>query len=940
MKWGVGEQKVVSLLPVATDGNVGESMSPDLPVSVAAAWNGVKAAPFAAILIDADGVVRAANVAAATLWLADSEAVLSGQALFAALLSSTNVEDLDLHSTPGSCWSGYLRAQRLDGTSVELDGHFYPLTNSEDLDCFSVFVAQLSRRMPASSHMPVAMPESTSELAENRRFRLLVEQAPVEVWLMSEDLRVEYVNAAACDSLGLTAADLLGSSIHDIDMRRRVPEEVIEPVVVLGHVGTFEAAHRHADGHAVPKAIVCSMYEIEGRRFIGSFARDISERLATAAALIDRESQLNTVLEAFPGVVAAFSDSGRPLYVNEQFCRLFNRTRQEVLASEAKDLLGSERMAAIDDIVARLKSGEAVYTERCVNTGAGEEVILRTRFLMQADAQRPGCNVYFAFGTDVTELRKEQRRLASFVAGTRTATWEWSLRDESLLVNEYFSELTGYSLSDANRGISFWLPLVHAEDRPKRKALMLEVLHGGRDEFECEYRATHKSGRELWLLERAKVLRAAKNGVPQVVFGTLQDISQLRHTDAELTRLLQELEERVALRTAELREATENAERANSAKSEFLSFMSHELRTPLNAISGFGQLLSMTKLDADQRLHVGEVMAATDLLVRLIDDILDLSAIEAGRVPLTPEVVPVDDLIARNLEIIRSVARRFDVRVQVDELPPGLSIWADRRRLKQVLLNLATNAAKYNRRGGTLTISARLISDSTAEFSVSDQGQGINSEQMTRLFEPFERFGAAGGTVEGTGIGLTICKRLVQLMQGSIDVESIVGTGSIFRVRLPSAPPGSVGTDTPFGSSIDYARTQPSANGRPLVVLYVEDDPASSRLVEQAFNLLPDVQIQVRSDPITALRDAAELKPDLLLLDLGLPGMSGATLLGRLRDLGIQAPALAVSALASRADVETTLSAGFTNHLKKPIDVSDLLERVKSLLGSSASLHT
>lgn len=934
MNLNVDESSLADRRPEMVVGEPFARRSNDLPGAVAAAWGGLEAAPFASLLVDPSGTVQLANGAANTMWLVNDATSLAGKALIGDLLTCTVNIGADPPVGPGVRWSGFVRARRLDGTSIELDGHFYPLAAGSDKASYSVFVAHVSRRPLEWMLDGSAEPGLNSGPEQSRRFQVLVEQAPVEVWLMGEDLRIEYVNAAACDSLGLTAADLIGRNIHDVDVRPRTPEVVTDPVLVLGHVAGFESAHRHAEGHAVPKAIVCSMFEIEGRRFIGSFARDISERLAAAAVLAERESQLNTVLEAFPGVVAAYSDSGKPLYVNEQFCRMFNRTREEVLAVRGKDLLGSEHMSAINDVIARLKAGETPYTERWLTDGSGKEVTLRTRFLMQPDALRPGRHVYFAFGTDVTELRKEQRRLASFVAGTRTATWEWSPRDKSLVVNEYFSELTGYSLPEAT-GISFWLPLIHAEDRPKRKSLMLEVLHGSKDEFECEYRATHKSGRELWLLERAKVLRHAGDGLPLAIFGTLQDISQLRHTDAELTRLLQELEVRVAKRTAELREATANAERANRAKSEFLSFMSHELRTPLNAISGFGQLLAMSTVDAEQRRHIGEMMVATDLLVRLIDDILDLSAIEAGRVSLAPEAVPVDNLIARNLEMIRSVARQYAVRVHVDEVPPGLCIWADRRRLKQVLLNLATNGAKYNRRGATLTIGARRLSDSAIELSVTDQGEGIGGDQLKKLFEPFERLGAATGPVEGTGIGLTICKKLVELMQGSIEVESSVGKGSTFRVRLPSAPADAVGVSHPLGDSGGPLEARLGVTVGSAVVLYVEDDPASGRLVERALRLLPDVQIHVRADPVAALRDAAGLRPDVLLLDLGLPGTSGGALLGRLREQGIKAPALAVSALASKADVEAALAAGFVDHVKKPVDVADLLGRVRSLLGKS-----
>jgi PAS domain S-box-containing protein len=421
------------------------------------------------------------------------------------------------------------------------------------------------------------------------------------------------------------------------------------------------------------------------------------------------------------------------------------------------------------------------------------------------------------------------------------------------------------------------------------------------------------------------------------MFGSLQVERERAQAQAALNALNATLEARVAERTAEAEQARRQAERANAAKSDFLSQMSHELRTPLNAVLGFSQLLEMSPLRSDQAAHVREVLRAGRQLLELIDEILDLARVEAGKVRLAPEAVALGALAAECVQMLGPMAQQADVAVHV-AVEPAAVVRADRARLRQVLLNLLTNAVKYNRRGGEVTVDAQCTpaqgpGDAGGwEVRVTDTGTGLTEDQIGRLFQPFERLDAARSRVAGTGIGLSVCKRLVELMGGRIGVRSEPGRGSTFWFWLPRAD-AAAGAD-PAAAAASAASPPPLAapRGRPRRVLYAEDHPANQRLLADALAQCGDIDLAIAGDADAALEAAASAPPDLLLLDIQLPGCDGYELLRRLRTMGCDAPAVAVSANAMPADVARGRAAGFVEYLAKPLDLRQLLDVVEAQL--------
>jgi signal transduction histidine kinase/CheY-like chemotaxis protein len=407
----------------------------------------------------------------------------------------------------------------------------------------------------------------------------------------------------------------------------------------------------------------------------------------------------------------------------------------------------------------------------------------------------------------------------------------------------------------------------------------------------------------------------------------VRDITERRRAEQALQQLNAELEQRVAQRTAEITAARDEAERANRAKSEFLSRMSHELRTPLNAILGFGQLLAMDRSDPARAAKVREILTAGRHLLELINEVLDLSRIEAGHFSVSLEPVALGPLVDECTGLLRpqADARGVTLRGAATDVP--WVVRADRTRLKQVLLNLIGNAIKYNRPQGV--VSVRGVADGdVVRLHVDDTGPGLDASQRARLFVPFERLGVADPQIEGTGIGLALSKRLVELMGGSIGVDSRPGDGSSFWVELPRADDAAAALPVAPAEAGDAAPEASAAAPHASVdVVCIEDNEANVRLVEHIAALRPAVRLHAASTPSAGVALVQAHRPALVLLDIHLPEIDGYEVLRRLRaDAATRdVPVVAVSANAMPRDLERARAAGFDGYLTKPLQVADVL---------------
>ncbi len=397
----------------------------------------------------------------------------------------------------------------------------------------------------------------------------------------------------------------------------------------------------------------------------------------------------------------------------------------------------------------------------------------------------------------------------------------------------------------------------------------------------------------------------------------------------------------VAIRTnvTERVEAVEQADKANQAKSDFLSSMSHELRTPMNAILGFAQMLDFNPkepLTKDQKDSVGRIMKGGEHLLELINDILDLAKIEAGKVKVSIEDIAPMDVIDECLPLVTTMARKRGIVISVtDGATQAPRVRADHTRFKQVLLNLMSNAVKYNRENGTITISFEGTADNRLRLAVTDTGEGIPKNRQNELFEPFSRLDAKNSEIEGTGIGLVVCRNLVELMNGAVGLESEVGKGSTFWIELPLAKLVDDQDTTAVDIEVEQAmQSLPCING---TVLYVEDNPDNIKLMELIASHIEGLSIISAHNAELGIELAMAEKPNIIILDINLPGMNGIEALKKLRSCKetMNIPVLAMSAAATDRDIEKGMEAGFQSYLTKPIRVPEVVGAIKTVLEAS-----
>jgi len=460
-------------------------------------------------------------------------------------------------------------------------------------------------------------------------------------------------------------------------------------------------------------------------------------------------------------------------------------------------------------------------------------------------------------------------------------------------------------------------------DIPKLRVLFEDILPN--DSVFNEYEVDHDFqdiGHKIILLNARQIFR--KNIGSHIILLAMEDITERKKVEAERVRLEQVLQDK----NVELERATHLAEKANLAKSEFLSSMSHELRTPLSAILGFGQLLeSGSPLPTpNQQRSIEQILKAGWYLLELINEILDLALIESGKLSMSLEPVSLPEIMKECAALIEPQASENTIKVTFTPPEKICVVKADRTRLKQVLINLLSNAIKYNRPGGSVVVTSTLTTTDAIRISVRDTGNGLAPQQLAQLFQPFNRLGQETGGVEGTGIGLVVCKRLIECMEGAIGVASTVGTGSEFWIELLLT---SEFTESVLAAESAAKLLERTGDDEPVhSLLYVEDNPANMMLVEGIIARRPDIRLLTARNGKDGIELARAALPDIILMDINLPGISG---LDAMKILGVDQttahiPVIALSANAMPRDIEKGLEAGFFRYLTKPIKVKEFMD--------------
>jgi PAS domain S-box-containing protein len=505
-------------------------------------------------------------------------------------------------------------------------------------------------------------------------------------------------------------------------------------------------------------------------------------------------------------------------------------------------------------------------------------------------------------------MRASEQRFRNIFNNVPIGVCYTDLESNVKQTNPRFCELVGYN---ADELLQMTLAdFTHPDDLPQDREFSAQLIRGDFPLYRRHKRYIDRSGRTLWVQTTVSLLRN-ENGEPWRIVGAVEDITE-------------------HLRLAEAERAREAAEASNRAKSDFLSRMSHELRTPLNAMLGFAQLLELDQrhpIDDVQRPWVAQIQQAGWHLLEMINDVLDLSRIESGNLRLSIESLDIAEVLASATTMVEGDAQRRGIIITQAFAGDATAVRGDATRVKQILINLLSNAVKYNTDGGRIHVASRPAGDAV-EIAVTDTGLGMTPEQLSELFQPFNRLGRERAQQEGTGIGLVISKRLAELMGGTLRARSSAGAGSSFILALPA-----VGGVRPTRHDDAGPGTGPAGYHR-RIVHYVEDNETNVEVMRGILAQRPQVVMDVSVTGLDGLAAIRARRPDVVLLDMHLPDISGLDLLRHLKQDPTTAaiPVIVVSADAMQSQIEASSEAGAVRYLTKPVSVAELLAAVDEVL--------